>query len=76
MDAQGVGATHILRHTGMICQNGLLVCKKSVDMGHIFHENIPCYGSVFHSKSWKMLKISVFLWQKHKKWVPISVENV
>ena len=46
-------------------------------MGPIFHEKIPSYGSVFLNFSRDRIvnprnfsKISVFLWQNHKKWTP------
>ena len=31
---RGGGGTHMLRHTGMCCPNGLLFHQKSLDMGH------------------------------------------
>ena len=46
------GGTHMLRHTGM-CHNFVLFCfvffKKSLNMGPIFQEKIPNYGSDFQN---------------------------
>ena len=43
----GEGGTHILRHTGMCLNFGSVFWKNSLNMGPIFNEKIPKYGSDF-----------------------------
>ena len=45
----GEGGTHILRHTGMCRNFGAFFWEKSLNMGPIFHEKIPNYGSDFQN---------------------------
>ena len=51
----------MLRHAGMCHQNGSVLCKKSLNVGPIFHEEIPNYGSDFQnipeSKPQKILRL-------------------
>ena len=60
-----LGGTHILRHTGMCCNFGSFFWKKFLNMGPIFHEKIPKYGSDFQNfpenlEKKKLLKMGTF----------------
>ena len=59
-----LGGTHILRHTGMCHNFGLLFEKKSLNMGPIFQEKIPKCGSDFQNFpenfEKKLLKMGTF----------------
>ena len=48
----GGGDTHIFGQTGMCRSNGLLLYKKSLNMGPIFYQKILKHGSTLEATGW------------------------
>ena len=61
------GGTRILKHTGMCGSDGLLLHKKSLNMGPIFYKNILIHGFLFpkivKNGLYKSLKMGTFFCQ-------------
>ena len=67
------GGTHMLRHMGMCCPNGLLFHQKSLDKGPIFFKNILRHGSVFGEHP-KIGKMGLHFEKNPYEWVPFAAE--